>query len=348
MPLSARPEAATVSDPESGSLGIAIVALLILLPLSLLAPVRSASAVGIDWVDVPGPGNACDEQATGCFGAVATNYQISRTEVTNAQYAEFLNAKAASDPFGLYNPSMASGQGGIVRSGSPGSYVYSTIVGRGEMPVVFVSFFDALRFANWLHNGQGNGDTESGAYTLLGGTATPSNGATVVREPGATVVVPLEDEWYKAAYYDADSDLYYDYPAGSDDVMTCQAGGLSPNAANCLGGPGGLVAVGSYAGSAGPNGTFDQGGNVYEWTETLVAQNRRLRGGSWSSSASTTGAASGSFTAPATESQQTGMRVATPSGGAAVPASSSVGLGLLGGALAVLGGRRIRRTATEP
>lgn len=41
--------------------------------------------------------------------------------VTNAQYVEFLNAKAASDPHGLYNTNMANFNGGIVRSGSDGS-----------------------------------------------------------------------------------------------------------------------------------------------------------------------------------------------------------------------------------
>ena len=35
-------------------------------------------------------------------------YRIAKYEVTNAQYAEFLNAKAATDPLGLYNPNMAS------------------------------------------------------------------------------------------------------------------------------------------------------------------------------------------------------------------------------------------------
>ena len=40
------------------------------------------------------------------------------------------------------------------------------------MPVNYVDFYDALRFANWMNNGQGNGDTETGAYTLLGGTPT--------------------------------------------------------------------------------------------------------------------------------------------------------------------------------
>ena len=44
-------------------------------------------------------------------------YYISKYEVTNAQYAEFLNAKAASDPLGLYNASMGSDAtfGGITR-----------------------------------------------------------------------------------------------------------------------------------------------------------------------------------------------------------------------------------------
>ncbi len=45
------------------------------------------------------------------------------------------------------------------------------------MPVNFVSFWDGLRFANWLHNGQptgaqGNSTTEDGAYTLTAGGIT--------------------------------------------------------------------------------------------------------------------------------------------------------------------------------
>ena len=55
---------------------------------------QTASAVTIDFVTVGDPGNACDVQSQGCFGSVAQTYLISKTEVTNAQYAEFLNAKA--------------------------------------------------------------------------------------------------------------------------------------------------------------------------------------------------------------------------------------------------------------
>src|SRR5262244_2191495 len=89
-----------------------------------------APAVTVDWVDVAGPANACDVQPQGCFGAVAAAFRIARTEVTNAQYAEFLNAVAQDDPNALYNTSMASsgaGHGGITRSGSPGSYHYAVV-----------------------------------------------------------------------------------------------------------------------------------------------------------------------------------------------------------------------------
>ena len=70
-----------------------------------------ASAVIIDWVSVGDPGNACDTQPQRCFGAVADTYRISKTEVTNAQYAEFLNAVEARD--GAPVPLCQSGARGV-------------------------------------------------------------------------------------------------------------------------------------------------------------------------------------------------------------------------------------------
>ena len=147
-------------------------------------------------------GNADDD--TRGYGAVSYQYNIGKYDVTNAQYAEFLNAKAtSSDPYGLWNSYMGSNaEGGITRSGS-GPYTYTIKSGMANMPVVDVTWFDTLRFANWLNNGQGNGGTESGSYTLLGGTPTPSNAATISRNAGAQWVLPSENEWYKAAYYNA-------------------------------------------------------------------------------------------------------------------------------------------------
>jgi len=237
----------------------------------------------IEWVPVGSPGNAPDT-ASNCFGApcgqVDYNYYISKYDVTNAQYAEFLNAVAASDPYSLYNPAMGSdaSNGGITRSGSSGIYTYAVKAGFAHVPVTYVSFYDAARFANWLSTGT----TETGAYTLIGGTPSPSNGLTVTRNPGAVTFLPSENEWYKAAYYDAATASYFAFPAGSSAPTECTAPGATPNTANCGGVVGHVTHVGAYAGSASPNGTFDQGGNVYQWNEQIVAGSARgLRGGGW-------------------------------------------------------------------
>lgn len=46
---------------------------------------QPAFAVSIDWRTIGNPGNACDLQFQGCFGAVPYTYQIARYEVTNAE-----------------------------------------------------------------------------------------------------------------------------------------------------------------------------------------------------------------------------------------------------------------------
>ena len=241
--------------------------------LLLLLFVSPASAVTMDWTFVGDAGNPCDGPAPGpdCFGTVGYSYNMGTYEVTNAQYTEFLNAKAASDPLGLYHPEMGNvttpGFGGIARSGFSGSYTYSAIAGRANMPVNNVSFFDSLRFANWLNNGQGSADTESGAYALLGGTETPSNGDTVTRNAGATIVLTSEDEWYKAAYYDAATTSYLRFPMNATPVCSGPTG--SAGHANCNNAVGDVTPRGSYPGSASPYGTFDQGGNVFEWNEAI-------------------------------------------------------------------------------
>lgn len=239
----------------------------------------SASGVTIDWTSVGDPGNACSNQSQGCFGSVPYAYAIGTYEVTNAQYAEFLNAKAASDPLRLYSTDMASGFGGITRSGSDGSYSYAPISGRANMPVSYVSFYDALRFANWLQNGQGNSDTETGSYTLLGGTPAPSNGRLVTRNADASIVLPTENEWFKAAYYNRISATYSAYPTGGASAV-CSAPSASSGRANCNNAVFDYTPRGSYPGSPSTYGTFDQGGNLWELNEEIVTGSRRvIRGG---------------------------------------------------------------------
>jgi hypothetical protein len=94
-------------------------------------------------------------------GSVGYTYNIGKYEVTTAQYCDFLNYKAKSDPYGLYNIYMDKDvvidyEGcNIKRSGTDGSYNYSVAADWANRPVNYVSFWDACRFANWLSNGQG-------------------------------------------------------------------------------------------------------------------------------------------------------------------------------------------------
>ena len=214
----------------------------------LVAP--SASAVTIAWTPVGNPGNAADttvmNDGTSGYGSVAYNYSIDKYDVTNSQYVEFLNTKDASgaDPLGLYNSGMSNpAYGGINYSaGNANGSKYSVMSGDGNHPVNAVTFYDTLRFANWLNNGgKTNSDTESGAYTLQGGTPTPSNANTITRSATATIFLPSENEWYKAAYYDprttaqggppSDSH-YWLYPTSSNTAPTSSFPTATPNSAN--------------------------------------------------------------------------------------------------------------------
>jgi formylglycine-generating enzyme required for sulfatase activity len=272
--------------------------------VALLA--RSAVAVTIPTVPVGNPGNLADTRYIDSYhpsgvGSVGYSFNIGKTEVTNAQYVEFLNAVADADPYGLYNTNMDSWTGGgIVRSGTSGSYLYAVkapaLSGAyiyDDKPVVYVSAGDALRFANWLHNNQPSGaqdatTTEDGAYTLNGATGQPDVTA-VTRNAGARWWLPNEDEWYKAAYHknDGDTGNYWNYPT-SNDLVPSNAGD-SGNSANWY--DNGLTTgdvdhpltnAGSFTLSDSPYGTFDQAGNVSEWNETPFSlYSRGIRGGSW-------------------------------------------------------------------
>lgn len=263
-----------------------------------------SDGVMIDLVTVGNPANSAD--STG-FGGVAEIFDIGRYEVTNDQYAEFLNAVATTDTHGLYDADMGDEErGGITRTGSSGSYTYSVKENLGNKPVNYVSFWSAARFANWLHNGQPTGlqtagTTEDGAYALNGETA-PDN-STITREVGATWFLPSHDEWYKAAYHQpqadgGDSDDWWLYPTGSNTSPTQatadSVGNISNPGANVVnfnngadwnGEDGNVTTVGSAGPlSASYYGTFDQAGNIYEWTDTIAANNtsqRITRGGSW-------------------------------------------------------------------
>jgi len=270
-------------------------------------------------------------------GAVAYVYQMGKFEITTGQYCEFLNAVADADPYDLYDTAMGNMSGSFTqgcnlkRSGTSGNYTYT--VGNGgpedwanwaSRPVNWVSWGDAARLANWLHNGQPAGPqslatTEDGSYYLNGDT-TDAQLLAVTRKANATWVIPSEDEWYKAAYHKNDgvTGHYWKYPTQSDQspIAEVPPGRAEPpgsvNCAYAIDGPYYRTIAGEYTPSPSSYGTFDQGGNLWEWNESVGGGwYRGQRGSSFCYPSSLSHAAvRNSGTSPSAGSQEFGIRLA--------------------------------------
>ncbi len=298
----------------------------------------------LQFVLIGNAGNPNDSTTGGLYGDVPYIYSMGKYNVTVAQYAAFLNAVATTDTYALYNPMMATraNSAGIARSGSSGSYVYSPI-GSPNQPIAYVSWGDTARFANWLTNGQptgaqGPGTTETGSYTLNGATTDDALDA-VPRNPSAKYVIPTENEWYKAAYYDPTKGgtNYWLYPMRTDSLpfSAMPPGNGAPNAAqagnfylddktansfdNGYALTGSIVPdfnqnyltdVGAYTAASTYYGTFDQGDDLSSWDETIVSGiNRGQRGGSWVGSEGTLRSIYRNNAPPSFEDVAYGMRI---------------------------------------
>ena len=293
--------------------------------------------VTMNWANIGDAGNVADSSSG--YGAVDYNYKISKREVTIGQYAEFLNSVAATDSYALYNPNMGSNGeiAGIARSGSSGSYSYTAMAGSSNRPITYVSWFDSARFVNWIENGQGAGDTETGVYALNGATS----GVGFTANANATHRIPTEDEWYKAAYYDpskgevSDADNYWLHAMQSDTLVD-NSTSANYNDGDYASSPNRLTNVGAYAGQLSHYGTFDQGGNVWEWNDTITGASLGLRGGAWLNGETDLSSAVRTFADPSGEGSFAGFRIAIVS----VPEPSSMALLSLGSLSLLLRRRR--------
>jgi formylglycine-generating enzyme required for sulfatase activity len=187
-------------------------------------------AVYQSCADAPQTSPACQ-----MVGGVNYRYRIGELEVTVRQWVRFLNTvdPQGNGGHGLYDPTEASAgwpkYGSINRSAnaSAGHHYSVAYPSWNDKPYGFADFIQAARFANSLSNGR-----------LLSKEATSANGFRYVTyrvrlarqsrrgmydlsDPGtgrtarSGFVVPSQNEWIKAAYFDPSGGgtfSYWKYP----------------------------------------------------------------------------------------------------------------------------------------
>lgn len=168
-------------------------------------------------------------------GKVKYRYGIGQLEVTVSQWVAFLNTV---DPLGKNRRNLYSTDesgtawprfGEINFTGGsvgPGEHYSLAAPEWGSKPYGFANFLRSARFVNALYNGEvlskkkssENGfsyvtyrvrlsrNTETGMYDMRNPKTT--------RNHKSGFVVPSQDEWIKAAYYDPNGGTYWNYPTG--------------------------------------------------------------------------------------------------------------------------------------
>jgi hypothetical protein len=234
-----------------------------------------ANTFNIDFVTIGNPGNAADTRALRFqFGSVPYTFRMGQYEISEQ----------------MINKANAEGGLGITKDT------------RGpDKPSTSVPWNEAARFVNWLNTSSGSppaykfaiqpgepgyvADTDIQLWTPSDAGYDPNN---LYRNGLARYFLPSVDEWYKAAYYDPNAGVYFDYPTGSDAHPTPVASGTAAGtvvfAQTFSAGPADIT----LAGGLSPYGTMGQGGNVWEWEETAFdltnnssSSARGVRGGRW-------------------------------------------------------------------
>jgi hypothetical protein len=279
-------------------------------------------------------------------GSVPYEYGIGEVEVTVEQYVAFLNTV---DPFGrnqmdLYSPDESGtawprfGQIDYSALARAGKHYTAAAPEWNDKPYGFADFLRTARFDNAVANGKilsktestvgsGNEEFRYVTYTVelsrrTGTGMYDMHKRAPVRTRESGFVIPSQNEWIKAAYFDRTGGGTYSYwwyptnvgspfleghapnqvqlnPTNGDVVnqgegplANFRAGGSTPPPSWCPSNQtaeacekvnplhmpaklyakayqGSLSTVGQ-AGTYGPWGTLEQGGNAVEWTDTIT------------------------------------------------------------------------------
>ncbi|HDZ22468.1 MAG TPA: hypothetical protein ENH80_12145, partial [Phycisphaerae bacterium] len=302
----------------------------VVLAAMLLATGAAQAVVTIDMLTVGDPNTSTmvvDNNAHFYWpdpsaGAVDYTYEMGEKEITASQYVEFMNSNIGTVvAYELLSSQMANADSaGITLSGA----VY--VAARPDVAINYVSWGQAARFANWMHNGQLAGATETGAYTINGAITDADLAAVALagREADAAFFLPSLDEWVKAAYYGAGTDTFYDYPTSSDTAPTPAVSGAGSNLA-VLGGSGATlpIAPGTLTGTTSPYGAFDMAGNVNEYIETTVTMFGEgismMMGNAWVAPSGSTPYAYIHTNHDQQNDRRTGFRLAAPGADVGIP-----------------------------
>lgn len=241
---------------------------------------------GFDWATITHPGNRVASPSELSFdpgqrvGRVDHLYRISRTEMPNERWFEFVQAYA---PYYDGTPINSSFTGHNIQWTGTG---YEMVTGT-ERLVATVAWRYAARFANWLHNDKrlDQAAFESGAYDTSTFTSNPDGSINdqIAHTPGARFWIATDDEWVKAMYFDpekngAGSAGYWRHPISRDTPATpglpWEGGETS---AGIMFDPNiGDLPVAAYLDITSPWGLWDGSGGAWEVSESLA---RRGDGG---------------------------------------------------------------------
>ncbi len=270
------------------------------------------------------------------FGSLGNTFDIDFVTIGNAGNAD--DTTGFPNPAGKVDSTYRMGQFEIsedmINKANAQSSLSITHDNRGaNKPATSISWLEAAQFVNWLNTDSGSTPAykfNGGNFELWAPVDAGYNPNNLFRNSNAKYFLPSVDEWYKAAYYDPITDVYYDYPTGSDTPPTLVASGTGSGTAVYFQ----AFATGptdiTQAGGLSPYGTMGQGGNVWEWDETdfdLVNDSsssiRGIGGGGWFGDSINLLSSTRVYGDPTIEIFYIGFRVAS------IPEPSSLLLGAL-------------------